>query len=59
MGVKPGLSNSGKIQNCQQVAGEVFGSMRIGITQEWGGKTLHYGALHNLYFSSNLIRITK
>jgi len=59
MGAKHGLSNSGKIQNCQQVADEIFGSMRMGITQEWGGKTLHYEALHNLYFSSNLIRITK
>jgi hypothetical protein len=42
MGAKPGLSNSGKIQNCQQVADEVFGSLRMGITQEWERKTLHY-----------------
>jgi hypothetical protein len=33
--------------------------MRMGITQEWGGKTLHYEDLYNLYFSSNLKRITK
>jgi hypothetical protein len=59
MGVKRGLSNSGKIQNCQQVADELFGSLRMGMTQEWGGKTLLYEALHNLHFSSNLIRIMK
>jgi hypothetical protein len=58
MSAKPGLSKSGKLQNCLQAAEEV-GSMGMGITQQWGGKKLHYETIHNLYFSLNLIRITK
>jgi hypothetical protein len=39
-------------------AAEEVGSMGMGITQ-WGGKKMRYEALHNLYFSLYLIRITK